>query len=143
MIQRIQSVFLALGAISSFGLFGTDAAETEVPVTGSEVFADAQYDVYDSLLLTGGVLAAGLLLLIAIFLFTNRRLQVVLCNVAMLITLAYAIYGGVVWYTDSAAAQAQVDFGALLPILTILFAALAARYVRKDEKLVRSADRLR
>ena len=143
MLQRIQSIFLALAAFCSFGLFGTDAAETPAPVPSSEVFADASFGVYDSPVLVGGVVAAGLLLLFAIFLFRNRKLQVNLATVAIIITLAYVAYGVALWISDPASAQSSIDFGVTLPILSVIFSVLAARYIRKDEKLVRSADRLR
>ena len=143
MIQRIQSVFLFLAALCTFGLFGTDVAETEAPVAQSPVFADAHLTVFDSPLLIGGAAAVGILAILAIFLFGNRKLQKVLCNVAILLTVAYAAYGGLLWYTDTAASQAGPEFGISLPVLAIVFAALAARYITKDEKLVRSADRLR
>ncbi|WP_420460828.1 DUF4293 domain-containing protein [Neolewinella sp.] len=143
MIQRIQSVFLALAALCTFGLFGTDVAETPAAVAGSPVFADAHFTLFDSPILIGGVAAVGALTLAAIFLYTNRRLQKIFCNVAILITVAYAAYGVLLWSTDRAADQAEPEFGLALPLLTIVFAALAARYINKDEKLVRSADRLR
>ena len=143
MIQRIQSIFLALGAFSSFGLFATDAAETEAPVNGSELFSDAHYNLLDSPILIGGAAGAGLLLLVAIFLFRNRPLQAILSNVALILALAYTAYGAFAWYTDSAATQAYADLGVALPFLTMIFAVLAGRYIRSDEKLVRSADRLR
>ncbi|MGB3801828.1 MAG: DUF4293 domain-containing protein [Lewinella sp.] len=143
MIQRIQSIFLALAAFCSFGLFGTDAAETPSPVASSDIFADAQLTVYDSPVLIGGVAAAGAVLLLAIFLFRNRKLQGILCTVAIMLTVAYAAYGGLLWTQDSAADQAGAEFGVTLPVLAVIFAVLASRYIRKDERLVRSADRLR
>lgn len=143
MIQRIQSIFLTLAALCSFGLFGTEAAETDTPVASSPVFGDAELTVFDSPLLIGGVIAAGLVLLIAIFMYRNRKLQSTLCTVAILLTLAYAAYGGVLWGTDPAVEQSFFDFGVTLPPLAVLFSVLAARYIKKDERLVRSADRLR
>ncbi len=143
MIQRIQTIYLFLASLCSFGLFTADLAETPAPVIGSQVFNDAQLTVFDSPLLIGGAVGAGLLALMAIFLFGNRRLQKVLCNVAILITLAYAAYGALLWINDLAAEQAGPDFGVALPVLTVVFALLAAHFISKDEKLVRSADRLR
>ncbi|MBB4078458.1 hypothetical protein GGR28_001071 [Lewinella aquimaris] len=143
MIQRIQSVFLALAAICTFALFATDVAETAGPVPSSQVFEDAHLTVFDSPLLIGGAAAVGLLTLVAIFLFGNRRLQRTMCTVAIILTVAYAAYGVLLWYNDAAATQAEVEPGVALPLLAILFAGLAGRYITKDEKLVRSADRLR
>ena len=143
MIQRIQSIFLALAALCTFGQFGTDAAETPAPVAGSPVFGDAELTVFDSPLLIGGVIGAGLLLGAAIFLFRNRKLQVTLGTVAIILTVAYAAYGGLLWETDVASDQSSFDLGVTLPPLAVLFSILAIRYIKKDERLVRSADRLR
>ena len=143
MIQRIQSIFLALAALCTFGQFGTDAAETPALVAGSPVFGDAELTVFDSPLLIGGVIGAGLLLAVAIFLFRNRKLQVTLGTVAVILTVAYAAYGGLLWETDVASDQSSFDLGVTLPPLAVLFSILAIRYIKKDERLVRSADRLR
>ena len=143
MIQRIQSVFLFLASLCSFGLFTTDVAETKVNVSGASVFADAHLTIFDSPLLLGGAIGAGVVTLIAIFVFGNRRLQSILCKIAVFLTLAYVAYGGLLWSSDPGASTAEVEPGIALPILTIVFAILAARYIGKDEKLVRSADRLR
>lgn len=143
MIQRIQSIFLALAALCTFGQFGTDAADTPAPVAGSAVFGDAELTLFDSPLLIGGVIGAGLLLGAAIFLFRNRKLQVTMGTVAVILTVAYAAYGGVLWSTDPASAESSFDFGVTLPPLAVLFSVLAIRYIKKDERLVRSADRLR
>ncbi len=35
------------------------------------------------------------------------------------------------------------SFGAFLPIVSAIFAFLAAHFIKKDEQLVRSADRIR
>jgi hypothetical protein len=143
MIQRIQSIFLALASLFTFGFFVVDAAETPTPVAGSEVFDDAQLTLFDSPLLIGAAIGSGLVLLIAIFMYRNRRLQQILCNVAILLAVAYLLYGGLMWYTDTAAEYARLSFGIALPILAIIFTALASKYIKKDERLVRSADRLR
>jgi len=143
MIQRIQSVFLALASLLTFGFFAVDAADTPDPVAGSEVFDDAQLTLLDSPILIGAAIGSGLLLLVAIFMYRNRRLQQILCNVALLLAAAYLTYGGLMWYNDSAAEYANLTFGIALPILAIIFTFLASKYIKKDEKLVRSADRLR
>ena len=104
-------------------------------VTNSEVFADGHLTALDSPLLIGGIAAVGLLTVAAIFLYGNRRLQANLAKVAVLITIAYAAYGIVLGTTDPAAAQASIEPGVALPVLTVIFAALAARFIAKDERL--------
>lgn len=143
MIQRIQSIFLLLASVACFGLFGTDAADTPAPVTDSALFNDGSFNVYDDPILIGIVVLAGVLFLADIFLFNNRKLQITLSRIGLLVMLLGAAYSSYLWYSDSAGASATPDFGIALPGLAIVFAVLAARYIAKDEKLVRSADRLR
>lgn len=143
MLQRIQSIFLFLAAGSCFGLFGADAADTPEPVADSALFADASYTVFDVPLLIGLFALAGVLLLVTIFLFKNRSLQIKLTLGGVLLVVLAVGYGAYELFTDSAAALATPDLGVALPILAIVFSFLAQRYIKKDEKLVRSADRLR
>lgn len=143
MLQRIQSIFLFLAAGSCFGLFGLDAADTPAPVADSDLFADGSYTVYDEPALIGAFALAGVILLITIFLFRNRPLQTKL-TFAGIAVVAFAVgYGVYELFTDSAASLATPDVGVALPVLAIVFSFLAQRFIKKDEKLVRSADRLR
>lgn len=143
MIQRIQSIFLLLASVATFGFFGADAADTPAPVPASELFADGSYSLLDDPVLIGLFALAGALFLADIFLFRNRKLQVTLSRVALLLLVIGLAYGGYRWYADSAAASAEPDFGLILPLVSLVFGVLAGRYILKDEKLVRSADRLR
>jgi len=99
MIQRLQSIFLFLASGSCFGLFGTDAADSEVKLDNSLLFNDGSYNIFDDPVLIG------------------------------IFTLAGIIF--------------PPDLGIALPALTLIFGVLARNYIKKDEKLVRSADRLR
>lgn len=146
MIQRLQSVFLLLASGSCFGLFGTDAADSNAPIATSALFADTEFDLFDDPLLIGLFALAGALFLANVFLFNNRKLQVKLSWVALLMAVTGVAYGAYRFATDAAASTADgitPDFGVALPVLTLVFALLANKYIKADEKLVRSADRLR
>ena len=146
MIQRLQSVFLFLASGSCFGLFGTDAADSEQPVAGSELFADGSFDVFDDPVLIGVFALAGLLFLVDIFLFGNRPLQAKLSTAGIVLAVAGTAYGAFRFFsTTSEQVMASVtpDLGIGLPVLALIFGALASKYIKADEKLVRSADRLR
>ncbi|MEM9527068.1 MAG: DUF4293 domain-containing protein, partial [Bacteroidota bacterium] len=118
-------------------------ADTPNPVADSALFEDASYTIFDAPLLIGLFAFAGVVLLATIFLFKNRPLQMKL-TLAGIVLVAFAIgYGAYQLFTDSAAALATPDIGVALPVLAIIFSFLAQRYIKKDEKLVRSADRLR
>ena len=146
MIQRLQSIFLLLASGACFGLFGSDVADSKVKLAGSDLFSDASFNVFDSPILIGAFALAGLLFLADIFLFKNRPLQIKLASVALFIAGMGVGSGIYEYFTDIAADTTDAvvpDFGLALPLLILLFGVLARNYIRKDEKLVRSADRLR
>lgn len=146
MIQRLQSVFLFLASGSCFGLFGTDAADSEIKLDDSQLFYDGSYNVFDDPVLMVVFALAGLIFLANIFLFRNRPLQVKISMLAVGLTVLGTAYGAFRYFTDSAAELVDAvtpDVGLALPVITLIFGILARNYIQKDEKLVRSADRLR
>lgn len=146
MIQRIQSIFLLLAGGAALGLFGLPFARTPEAIEGSVIFSDALYNVNDQIGLSVLFGLAGALALIAIFLFRNRSLQSK-ASLSALILNAGGLVFGIYYLTQNiteAGKQAINDgLGMYLPVLSILFCFLAYRFIRKDEKLVRSMDRLR
>lgn len=143
MIQRIQSVFLFLAAVACLVLFALPVATTNTPEAASALFSDGQYTLSDDPVLMGFFAFAGLLLLGGIFLFRNRPLQIRLSWLSIAIILGGVGYGFYLLSADQAQNEAQVGSGIALPLLAIILAYLAKTYIHKDERLVRSADRLR
>lgn len=143
MIQRIQSIFLALAAAAAGGLFGLPFARTQEALASSELFADSVFNIKDNLGLMIAFLAAGALSLIAIFLFKNRKLQMSLSIVAIVATVVGLGLGLFFFLGDSANDRATFGLGSILPVLMIVFMFLGWRSIKKDERLVRSMDRLR
>jgi hypothetical protein len=145
MIQRIQSIFLLLSGISFFSLFGLPFATSTVAIPN--LFSDLVYNIQDSpillvLTILGGIISVG-----AIFLFNNRGLQVRLSYLATVTSILLLIVALLLVYnertTDAGAETITEGFGIALPILSLIFSVLAARYIGKDENTVRSMDRLR
>lgn len=143
MIQRIQTIFLFLAGGTSFGLFGLPFANTAEVQTDSALFADAAFNLQDNPILMGIFAACGLLLILTIFLFNNRKLQMKLTLLGLVLAIIGVGMGGYYLSQDAALNIAQPAAGAALPILTFVFAILAHRSINKDEKLVKSVDRLR
>lgn len=143
MIQRIQSIFLLLGSGACFSLLGLPVSDTETAVAGSQLFADRTFDVYDSPVLLGLFLGAGALLLIGIFLFRNRKLQMNLSWLGIALVVGGLGFGFYLLSQDAAQDAATFASGTVMPLLAIVFAYLAKVFIGKDERLVRSADRLR
>ncbi len=96
--------------------------------------------------LTIGDAIVGLIPLILIFLFRNRKQQIGLGYLTMLIVIAFSFWmaqvvkgvmGGIQIDTHS------MGIGLFLSTLSLVFIMLAIKAVQRDEKLIKSADRLR
>ena len=143
MIQRIQTIFLLLAGGAALSLFALPMATTSEAKADSTLFADASFDVMDAPVLMGAFALAGILLLVNIFLFNNRKLQMTLTKVGLFLTGVGIGASAYLYFSDQAADAATPAAGVALPILALIFGILAHRYISKDEKLVRSVDRLR
>ncbi len=146
MIQRIQTIYLVLAAACAFGLFGLPFATSTQSSDATSLFADGIYNINDHTALIALFCAAGALVLISIFLFNNRKQQLLMGRFAIIADVIGIILVLVFLYQDGAKtgeADVQEQLGVGLPILFIIFALLAQRGISSDEKLVRSADRLR
>lgn len=151
MIQRIQTVFLAIAAILTLvpmALQSTLATAGDFYLTSVGI-----YSTHEELHQVGSsfginiAMAIGLLLSVyAIMQYKNRKFQMKLVQGALLVQLAV---GGVVfYYADQMAALANPESVSYSPLLAILLVNvvlyfLAYRGIKKDDELVRSADRLR
>jgi hypothetical protein len=146
MIQRIQTIFLLLAGGSSFGLFGLPFASSAEAVAGSAIFSDGVFNIMDNAGLIGLFAASGVLALISIFVFRNRMLQMRLTIFSFIASLI-GIVLGVVYFmqhsNDIGQMEVKDELGLYLPVLTLVFLLVAYRFINKDEKLVRSMDRLR
>ncbi len=157
MIQRIQTVFLFLIAVA-MGIALSNPLWEKAGVQSSEY---ARLTALEYSQQQGGtnfitpVWYLGLLLalvalssLYAIFQYRNRLTQTALCAVNALMLTAIM---GIVLYRTLYAGQAYgnaADQGNFLPgfyaiIAALVFNALANRFIRRDEKLVRGSDRIR
>ena len=150
MIQRIQSVFLLLAAAAALGQFALPYLTA--PMSGTLYMAvpalnDGQLNPIDNIGLLGLTLMTSLLSLIAIFLFRNRSLQGKLTGGAAIVSALLLVLAAFTTKQtlDAVPATEVVHWsaGLSLPVLAVLFQWLAFRKIGKDEKLVRSMDRLR
>ena len=136
MIQRIQSIYLFLAALVAAGL------HFAIPVYGTTDGAPV-YAV-DHVELVAMFFGSALLSLIAIFLFKNRKLQFVLGRLNII--LNFILLGVLVYQSQllsGGAAAPEKGIGMLIPLISIVFIALANKAIKRDEDLVKSVDRLR
>lgn len=139
MIQRIQSIYLLLAAVASTALFALPFATA--PVQPEGLLQDGSFDISDHVGLIGLTIGIGILALVAIFLYSNRILQM---NIGRLnIVLLAALLGLTAYLYSTIEVSSTLGLGIGIPVLVGVFILLANRNIHKDEKLVRSADRLR
>ncbi len=136
MFQRIQTIYLFLAVIVSVVLFCEPAAGGGIREAIDTCAAGGIFTVAGLLLFCFALTAigGGLLPLIAIFSYHHRLRQIRLCHTSMwlLVPAAVGFAVGMRDYLDAA-----------IPLLALIFIWLAARAVRRDERLVRDADRIR
>jgi hypothetical protein len=155
MIQRIQSIYLLLASIAIYCLFffplvhSVYAGNSPVTIMATGVYQDVNGQHTHTQFFVGitvAVAVIGLLPLIIIFLYKNRKQQVTFCYSIMLV-----IIGLTVWMEksvqsiigDAPIALHNFGIGVLLSSLGVLFLVGAIKSINRDEKLVKSADRLR
>ena len=141
MIQRIQSVYLLLGALAMTALLLFGGGWQDAISTASGWLVPALYFL-------GGVTVLSAIA--AIFLYNNRpRQRTVVIGIQVLtIIFAMLFYGGLYIVEGLKLGQnGNVSVGyivlLLLPIVAYLFFYLARRGITSDMELVRSMDRLR
>ena len=137
MIQRIQSVFLLIVIVCGACLL---------------LFPFVSYEGYPPLFLRNpvditpiGNYLSILTAFLCLFMYKNRKLQIKLChaivffNACLFLTILFLtnqLY-------DHDFEKKTFLFSAYLPLAAIVAAFIASRYIKKDEELVRSADRIR
>ena len=146
MIQRIQTVFLFFAAACGFGSLAVPFATTPATIQNSALFSDATYSVQDNIGLLVLFAVAGALATAGIFLFKNRPLQLKICRFAIIANVLGLILAVILfWQNLNSMGDVMPDdgAGAYLPFVFLVFGVLALRFIRKDENLVKSMDRLR
>ncbi|MBC6700328.1 DUF4293 domain-containing protein [Hymenobacter sp. BT190] len=158
MIQRIQSVFLLLLALCMVAVLFLPLWHKADPTTSQELTMTALRFSYNKpgagLIPSGNVwviaafaAASAAVALFEIFQFRNRFLQLKLGMLNLLLILCTI---GAGFYFSTLGEQAlnvkmlgSFQAGFYLPTLALLLNLLANRFIRRDEQLVRSMDRLR
>ncbi len=155
MIQRIQSVYFFLAVLVTALIFFFPLAE----FYGSSNFLVYAYKIefydpdptlilspYFLMPLMSVLILIIMLTLTALFSFKNRKRQLALTKISMALTLIFLggyFFGYITLLEESVGNPPQYDFASFLPALTFLFLILANNGVQKDEKLIKSMDRLR
>jgi len=153
MLQRIQSIYLLLASLAIFAMFlfplvhnfSADGKSATIMATGVYDAANhAQIQAFMGTTIVTPIIA--IIPLVIIFLYKNRKQQIALCWSAIAVIAGYTF-----WLSQEAKkvmGGAQIDtynwgIGLFIPSIAILLILLAVRGIRADEKLIKSADRLR
>jgi len=141
MIQRIQSLWLLIVAIAAFATYtlklyiGTNTAGTEII-----------FPLAENLILVIVIIALGILAMVSIFLYKNRKLQFKLAIFGIIFSVGFLFleyYAVESFKTERQIQSGSYQLGALLPILMVFLFFFAARGIYRDERLIKSMDRLR
>ncbi len=155
MLQRVQTVYLFL--VFVFGVLYLIFSLATVHV-GDESYTLMAYELIapesiverlnvwwlqTSLLIA--LFASMVLTIIITFKYKKRLLQMRLCKFNILLLLIVVVLS--FFYIDSVKTQLNADIvygaGTFFPFVSLILTFLANRAIRKDEELVRSADRIR
>lgn len=152
MLQRIQSVFLLLVALCMllvlFFPLWTNAGfdnTLELRLTAWGFFEGEEEVYFPYTFIAMLAIASIVVAIIEISKFNNRVLQMKLGALNSLFMAGTLILA--VWLTRDVmelyGIPGEYEFALFLPAVAMIFNVLANRFIRKDEKLVRSADRIR
>lgn len=147
MIQRIQSVWLLLASASSLCMFFLHVLSFSYEESGGTISHSQNLFGYSYMLSVLGMVLV-ILPLIAIFLFKNRKKQLYYVILSIVLNIGF-----IAWFLmnvssfkashDPALESSSYGIGAFMPMLSLVLLILAMRGIRKDDKLVKSLDRLR
>jgi FtsH-binding integral membrane protein len=155
MLQRIQSIYLLFASLVLFALFifplahgiYVDGKLVSVMVTGVYETVNGQdKHIHDFLPLAIATVVAGLVPLVIIFLYKSRKQQIALCYAAVLVLIGYSFWMAQTVKQvvgDITLEYKNMGIGLFLTSLSIVLIIFAVKAIQRDEKLVRSADRLR
>lgn len=152
MIQRIQSVWLFLAGITVLGLLFVPIVVADEGTTHYEITANGLYSI------TNGVsqkldtfiplivltILVSLIFFVSIFNYKNRKIQKRGISIGIILMLVYSfITSRYVTEIPGGIDNSTFSTGLYIPMAAIIFSMLAIRGINNDEKLIKSADRLR
>ena len=153
MIQRIQSIYLLI-AVAIMCLMCFVPLVTFSIGDGYYLLTALGYSLVNIAPLSESVFPYGVFALtvlaivitfVSILKFKNRKLQLKWCMASIVVHFLY--YGAVIAYSLSFANKIQSEFTPnwtlALPFCSLIVFLLARKNIKKDEALVRAADRIR
>jgi drug/metabolite transporter (DMT)-like permease len=135
MIQRIQTIWLLLAAAASLASLKFSFYSG---VKSNNLFSELNGTTNFSLLLIS--VAVALAAVAGIFLYKNRKLQIQLCLVGLFLQIAAIV----IYFTEvKKFTEGNFTITSILTFIIPVLFILAWLGIRKDDKLIKSMDRLR
>ncbi|MEP7170311.1 MAG: DUF4293 domain-containing protein [Bacteroidota bacterium] len=164
MIQRIQSLYLLVVVLLSVLLFFLPISTKIIPADPAKnISKEITYktnvsgiEKYENRTLVSSSanfillvlnIGGGIVATIIIFLYRKRMLQMKLTRLCILFVAAFIAAD--FYFSDALGKELGSDYntiylsGSYFPIIQIILLMMAVRAIKKDEELVRSADRIR
>lgn len=157
MIQRIQSVWLLISSLVLFGLFLFPyVGYIDLVGLGKNIYVTGVYSSVNNvatkesgfLLMTIVTVVLGLFPLFIVFKYKSRKLQLklILGQVVLLCLMAIWMFvaaSRILDQINQTIGANNIGVGFFLLPVSVLCLAFAIKGIRNDEKLIKSADRLR
>lgn len=157
MIQRIQTLYLLVATIIFQFIFYlplvqfSDSRNIQhtINIFGQIVSNNGKMLTTTStnnLSLAGICMLTIILIIITIFLFKKRKIQMRLCIYCTI--LLFLVTAMIYYFVTTTTQHFNADnfifkFSSFVPLLCVFFVLMAYRYIRKDELLIRSLNRIR
>lgn len=135
-IQRWQSVLLLL-AVVMMAIFCI------TPLATYETGEQAAVYVKDAPVLMTVALLVAVLLFISIFMYKNLKRQITVTLLSIMLIAVTLVTGIFVVYRACPGAELVIVGGVSLLVIALIFALAAYRFMKSDQRKLRSYDRLR
>jgi len=129
MLQRIQTIWTFLAVLAAVFLF----------VTGQDVIISDSIPVINI-----GCVVLVLVGLLSVFSFKNRKRQILLNNISIIINAL--LIGVLIYWLLKLSGGMQIPekgIEPIFPLIAMICLFISNIYIKKDERLVKSVDRLR
>jgi hypothetical protein len=152
MIQRIQTVYLLLSFVFQLAMFFLPVAAFALPDKSIIELLLSNPDSnpllsinYLNILLLIVLIINSLYILVILFLYKNRIKQIKLCglNIFVLIVFQLLLVFIVFYIGNNSEAIIIYKVALVFPLISAILSFLALKNIKKDEKLIRSIDRIR
>jgi hypothetical protein len=138
MIQRVQTIWLLFASACAFITFKLSFYSGNKIVDGQKQFVHLTAN--ENMLLTILSVAVGIAALILIFFYKDRKMQMRLILLDLVISLLniYMYFNAIKNFVEG-----RIDWSSIFVFVIPIFLFLAVRGIYRDQKLVKSLDRLR